>query len=323
MIKENKVSKYMLYAIGEILLVVIGILIALTLNNQNEQRKKELKVEAIFEDILLELSSDVDKTTNLMRFYMKKDSTIYVVLNDSLTFEDYENNKIPNLFNLTTFYNTVILTQNAYNNLIQDLDAIPLQYKSVLKDLSLLYNGNKKTVEDFNYEMSSFVRDNIEIRVRNYPWYVSRNSTDRRSFIEFLLNDFRYRNEVGLFYNLGIQNHLKHTISYRRKAIECYQKIATLLNKPTILDSFRFDSDLAKILPGEWVSEQFPGYIATIYMDDNRLFYKNNTNSLIYEYFDISKTKLVDDLGTFFTIIKEGDNYVMKMNVAEFRKIKK
>ncbi len=39
MIKENKVSKYILYAVGEILLVVIGILIALQLNNLNEINK--------------------------------------------------------------------------------------------------------------------------------------------------------------------------------------------------------------------------------------------------------------------------------------------
>ena len=49
MIKENppastqhagKVSRYLLYAIGEIVLVVIGILIALSINNWNEDRKK-------------------------------------------------------------------------------------------------------------------------------------------------------------------------------------------------------------------------------------------------------------------------------------------
>ncbi len=39
MIKENKVSKYLLYAIGEIILVVIGILIALQVNTWNEYRK--------------------------------------------------------------------------------------------------------------------------------------------------------------------------------------------------------------------------------------------------------------------------------------------
>ena len=38
---ENKFSKYLLYAIGEIILVVIGILIALQINNWNEVRKTE------------------------------------------------------------------------------------------------------------------------------------------------------------------------------------------------------------------------------------------------------------------------------------------
>jgi len=36
---EGKTKKYLLYALGEILLVVIGILIALSLNNWNEERK--------------------------------------------------------------------------------------------------------------------------------------------------------------------------------------------------------------------------------------------------------------------------------------------
>ncbi|MBN2615621.1 MAG: hypothetical protein JXR71_07985 [Bacteroidales bacterium] len=37
---ENQLTKYLRYAIGEILLVVIGILIALQVNNWNEHRKK-------------------------------------------------------------------------------------------------------------------------------------------------------------------------------------------------------------------------------------------------------------------------------------------
>ncbi len=39
LLSENKFSKYILYAIGEIILVVIGILIALQINNWNEARK--------------------------------------------------------------------------------------------------------------------------------------------------------------------------------------------------------------------------------------------------------------------------------------------
>lgn len=46
LLSENKFSKYLIYAIGEIVLVVIGILIALQLNNLNEQVKnKSLETE--------------------------------------------------------------------------------------------------------------------------------------------------------------------------------------------------------------------------------------------------------------------------------------
>lgn len=44
LLTENKFSKYLLYAIGEITLVVIGILIALQINNWNND-KKDRKLE--------------------------------------------------------------------------------------------------------------------------------------------------------------------------------------------------------------------------------------------------------------------------------------
>ena len=43
LLNEGKTSKYLKYAIGEILLVVIGILIALQINNWNEERKSRLR----------------------------------------------------------------------------------------------------------------------------------------------------------------------------------------------------------------------------------------------------------------------------------------
>ena len=42
MIKENRISKYLLYAIGEIVLVMIGILLALQVNTWNEARKQNI-----------------------------------------------------------------------------------------------------------------------------------------------------------------------------------------------------------------------------------------------------------------------------------------
>ncbi len=61
LIMENKTAKYLKYAIGEIVLVVIGILIALQINNWNEERKELKKSNAY----LLMLSDELE--TNLTR----------------------------------------------------------------------------------------------------------------------------------------------------------------------------------------------------------------------------------------------------------------
>ena len=51
LLTENKFSKYLLYAIGEIILVVIGILIALSINNWNEKRKENSHEEKILNEL--------------------------------------------------------------------------------------------------------------------------------------------------------------------------------------------------------------------------------------------------------------------------------
>ena len=51
LLMQNKTSQYFKYAIGEILLVVVGILIALYINNWNESRKDRIKERAILKEL--------------------------------------------------------------------------------------------------------------------------------------------------------------------------------------------------------------------------------------------------------------------------------
>ena len=64
LLTNNKFSKYLLYAIGEILLVVIGILIALQVNNWNESRKLRQTELALLGVIYENLTNDLEDFEN-------------------------------------------------------------------------------------------------------------------------------------------------------------------------------------------------------------------------------------------------------------------
>lgn len=88
---ENKALKYTRYAIGEIVLVVIGIVIALQINNWNEQRKnanQELKLLQSFKIGLEEDLSDIDFNISIHTRGINSANTILDLLESDQPYND-------------------------------------------------------------------------------------------------------------------------------------------------------------------------------------------------------------------------------------------
>tara|TARA_R110002074_G_scaffold231282_2_gene402869 strand:- start:4200 stop:4949 length:750 start_codon:yes stop_codon:yes gene_type:complete len=79
LLMENKTSKYFKYAIGEIILVVIGILIALQINNWNENKKQEITTKNYLEALKIELVGN-SKKMELISKRARRDLKIAVKL---------------------------------------------------------------------------------------------------------------------------------------------------------------------------------------------------------------------------------------------------
>tara|TARA_Y100000385_G_C13103870_1_gene646216 strand:+ start:4498 stop:4992 length:495 start_codon:yes stop_codon:yes gene_type:complete len=68
LIESGSTRKDLIYAIGEIALVVIGILIALQINNWNESRKNHERIKENVKGLMIDLSNDsIHLSTNLLR----------------------------------------------------------------------------------------------------------------------------------------------------------------------------------------------------------------------------------------------------------------
>jgi len=80
LLQENRVTRYLVYALGEILLVVIGILIALQINTWNENRKYRNQEAAFYADIISDLDKDLDKLDFLTEFHQKRIEILSTIL---------------------------------------------------------------------------------------------------------------------------------------------------------------------------------------------------------------------------------------------------
>ena len=152
MLMENKTGKYFKYAIGEIILVVIGILIALQINNWNENKKLETKTQDYYVQLLDDLNSDIISTENSIEEFSNhlKEYNKYMSSYDEegLTpITAYEQlSKLTLISTPLTFNtNTIESLQNS-----GDVGLIPSHIRNKLMNLIRLQNLTIKRFEDTN-----------------------------------------------------------------------------------------------------------------------------------------------------------------------------
>ena len=71
LLTENKISKYLIYAIGEIVLVMIGILLALQVNNWNENQKTLKLEKEILAEVKIGLESDYNGVNVVIKDHLR------------------------------------------------------------------------------------------------------------------------------------------------------------------------------------------------------------------------------------------------------------
>ena len=101
LLSEGKTGKYIKYAIGEIVLVVVGILIALQINNWNEQRKYNKTEEQILIGLEEEFKASLAELKRITELNKKVRKATFDLIQNLRSKDPFEDaNKIAKIIKL-------------------------------------------------------------------------------------------------------------------------------------------------------------------------------------------------------------------------------
>ena len=189
LLSENKLSKYLIYAIGEIVLVVIGILIALSINTWNEKRK----LKTIETEILIEIKQDLEQTSK----ELKADLDMHTLgLNASneliqfLKFSRKSDKPIGYLLSISCIDAQAYPKTSGFN-LLQSKGISTISNDQLRKNISDLYQLSIKRVIELG-KLNPYNDIYKVIKPYENKHFISTNSPYRSEYVESLNDSIHY-----------------------------------------------------------------------------------------------------------------------------------
>lgn len=259
LISENRVSKYLIYAVGEIVLVVIGILIALQINNWNEARNLAVrKVETLHEfqeslrsdlrkiEANMAINVQVKQSASLILDYMDKD----LPYNDTLKYQFgrtvitwpidikvgvYQNYRSSNL-GLISSTKLKQSISNVYETRYSNLKRFQNQYIEMINKASQdLLNTRFESFLDSNYETwkidnnfastESYNADDVVNVMVPVNFENLKNDQEYRYFLRMLINKYNWWVEIQAASMQEAINNLLTVIDNELENMDDYTKL--------------------------------------------------------------------------------------------------
>ena len=225
LLSENRFSKYLIYAMGEILLVVIGILIALQINNWNEGRKESKQEKELLTQLESEFQSNLEQLEDKIKL---RDAMI----SSSIRLLDYVDQ--PNTRNIDSIYFHIGFTLMA-----PTFDPIVNEITSSGR-IQLLKNNELKN------KLSRWTSDVVQITEEENTWakYRERYYSTLLEYSSLRTTTNKYwGNSVSDAFHLDKGTRIKFVVGDSKKQFD----INNLLDNSNFEDHIAFCATISKI----------------------------------------------------------------------------
>jgi hypothetical protein len=225
---ENKTGKYLKYAIGEIVLVMIGILLALQVNNWNENRKMHLQEIKLLSDLQLELKKTFDEFQVGMEF-------IYITIEDINRIEYYIKNGLDYSTEIDSSFGRIphnyagSFNSAAYNSL-KTMGIGIIQNEKLRMEIINMYDVKFLNIPDYSVD-ENLIRSSVV-----FPFYAKHVMYSENSTYSATPNNFNDLKNNPEFLNI-----LRLIKRQRTRGIERFNEILVPLSK--LIDDIKTELD--------------------------------------------------------------------------------
>ncbi len=228
MMAKNKISKYLIYAIGEIVLVVIGILIALQINNWNQYKNERIFERSLLEKIAENITKDIDQYENVIiveqNMIARNDSFLQIIRNPL----SYDNDKLDNYIGYLRLFRKFIPNKSALTNLISSGKINIIENNELLDQILLYYNTMDTHGAGVDAALTAYTRNQIGPYIMNFDFMNS----------SALVSDFRKRKSLLEYHeDPAIDNLVSFKIQLGDNQIRQYEE--QIVNAKNLLKAIR------------------------------------------------------------------------------------
>lgn len=220
LLAEGKTSKYFKYALGEIILVVIGILIALQINTWNNNRINEKRANAFIQNLKIQTNNIIKKVNNNIQLfnsrYQASMGLISIIGNDTITNID---SKIDSLitanfsdYHLNLDLNVIIEGRENGDLALVESDKLRQALYNLTTENAALIERERITNEDLNVLFVPYLNRNYNMRNRSPLKNIGKS------------NVYKYDN-AKMLNDQEFENYIISRIEYNKANLKLYEEM--------------------------------------------------------------------------------------------------
>ena len=222
------IRKYLLYAVGEIILVVLGILIALGINQASEEKSKRKEMYRIAQLVHSQMIEDQENIENTLREMDFMEKMIDTVLYQTPLDKPIDKN-CQSCFNIlmgSSLPNTSVRVPN----LIRQNPLVESNLEKQLHTIELVYNDELQKEKVYDQVTYDQLTENMNYWKNNFDWFAEFFALGdcNDDCLDYFLNSADYRNRVAYFEFTIVMAYyselhaFKNSIENERKKLEAF-----------------------------------------------------------------------------------------------------